>query len=74
MYLQTVMLLSRAEGLHSCPQVMWTVFRKTVSEIVGADSGRVLFCGVAVEFERQGVPPPRTGRADMTETVSFIGI
>lgn len=25
MYLQTVMLLLRAEGLHSCPQVMWTM-------------------------------------------------
>jgi nitroreductase len=73
MYLQTVMLLLRAEGLHSCPQVMWTVFRKTVSEIVGAGDGRVLFCGVAVGFEKQGVPPLRTGRAHITETVSFIG-
>lgn len=35
MYLQTVMLLLRAEGVHSCPQVMWTMFRRTVSEIAG---------------------------------------
>ncbi|MEV5703552.1 nitroreductase [Actinoallomurus sp. NPDC052274] len=74
MYLQTVMLLLRAERLHSCPQVMWTMYRKTVSQIVGADDGLVLFCGVSVGFEKEGVPPLRTGRADMTETVSFIGV
>lgn len=74
MHLQTVMLLLRAEGLHSCPQVMWTMYRKTVSRIVGADDGLVLFCGVAVGFEKEGVPQLSTGRADMTETVSFIGV
>ncbi len=74
MYLQTVMLLLRAEGLHSCPQVMWTMYRKIVSEVVGADDGLVLFCGVSVGFEKDGVPRLRTGRADMTETVSFLGV
>ncbi|MFE9680819.1 nitroreductase [Streptomyces sp. NPDC006285] len=73
MYLQTVMLLLRAEGLHSCPQVMWTMFRRTVSRTVGADDGLVLFCGVSVGREREGVARLRTGRADLAETVSFIG-
>ncbi|MGW2225039.1 nitroreductase [Streptomyces formicae] len=73
MYLQTVMLLLRAEGLHSCPQVMWTMYRETVARAVGADEGLALLCGVAVGFEKEGVPRLRTGRADMTETVSFIG-
>ncbi|MFD7382851.1 nitroreductase [Streptomyces anulatus] len=73
MYLQTVMLLLRAEGLHSCPQVMWTMYRETVGRTVGADDGLVLFCGVSVGFEKEGVPRLRTGRAEMTETVTFIG-
>ncbi|MFH8218210.1 nitroreductase [Streptomyces sp. NPDC018057] len=73
MYLQTVMLLLRAEGLHSCPQVMWTMYRKTVADVVGAGDGRVLFCGVAVGFEQDGAPRSRTGRADMAETVTFVG-
>src|SRR5215472_11129451 len=34
MYLQTVMLLLRAEGLHSCLQMAWSVYRKTVAEVV----------------------------------------
>jgi nitroreductase len=74
MYLQTVMLLLRAEGLHSCAQVMWTMYRKTVSQTVGADDRLILFCGVSVGFEKEDVPPLRTGRADMAETVSFIGV
>ncbi|MEU7581438.1 nitroreductase [Streptomyces sp. NPDC041068] len=74
MYLQTVMLLLRAEGLHSCPQVMWTMYRRTVSRAVGADDGLVLICGVSVGFENGGAPRLRTGRAGMAETVTFIGI
>jgi nitroreductase len=73
MYLQTVMLLLRAEGLHSCPQVMWTMYRKTVSQVVGSDEGLLLYCGVSVGFEKEGVLRLRTGRANLTETVSFIG-
>ncbi|MEV3981588.1 nitroreductase [Nonomuraea sp. NPDC049758] len=74
MYLQTVMLLLRAEGVHSCPQVMWTMYRETVSRTVGAHDGLVLLCGVAVGFEREDVPRLRTGRADLAETVSFVGV
>ncbi|MDQ1042552.1 hypothetical protein [Streptomyces sp. V4I2] len=33
MYLQTVMLLLRAEGLHNCAQTAWSVCRKTVAEV-----------------------------------------
>ena len=68
-----VMLLLRAEGLHSCPQVMWTMYRKTVSQIVGADDRLILFCGISVGFENEEVPRLRTGRAEMAETVNFIG-
>lgn len=73
MYLQTVMLLLRAEGLHSCPQVMWTMYRRTVSQIVGVE-GLVLLCGVAVGYEDEAVPRLRTGRADLAETVAFVGL
>jgi hypothetical protein len=62
MYLQTVMLLLRAEGLHSCPQIMWTLYRETVSQAVGAGDDRVLFCGVSVGFEQEGAD--RTGGSD----------
>ncbi len=37
------------------------MYRETVSKVVGADDGLVLFCGVAVGFEKAGVPRLRTG-------------
>ena len=73
MYLQTVMLLLRAEGLHTCPQVMWTMYRRTVSDVVGVE-GLVLLCGVAVGYEDEAVPSLRTQRADLSETVAFVGL
>ncbi len=73
MYLQTVMLLLRAEGLHSCPQVMWTMFHETVRETLDAPAGHVLCCGLSVGFEDDTVPALRTGRAPMQETVTLVG-
>ncbi|MDQ2637201.1 MAG: nitroreductase, partial [Actinomycetota bacterium] len=45
MYLQTVMLLLRAEGLHSCPQMAWSQVRTTVAEVVKPPAELILFCG-----------------------------
>lgn len=35
-------LLLRAEGLHSCPQMAWSVYRRTVAEVVGPPPELVL--------------------------------
>ncbi|MBB2770420.1 MULTISPECIES: nitroreductase [Mycolicibacterium] len=72
MYLQTVMLLLRAEGLHSCPQMAWSTTRHTVAEIVEPDEGLILFCGMSIGFEDRSVGYARTGRAPLSETVTFI--
>jgi hypothetical protein len=53
---------------------MWTMYRNTVSQTVGADDRLILFCGVSMGFENEDVPSLRTGRADMAETVNFIGV
>ncbi|MFE6734340.1 nitroreductase [Microbacterium sp. NPDC057650] len=74
MHLQTVMLLLRAEGLHSCPQVMWTMFHKTVREAVGAPESQILLCGLSVGYEDESVPRLRTGRAPLQETVTLLGL
>ena len=73
MYLQTVMLLLRAEGLHSCPQVMWTMFREDVRRTVGAPEEWVLLCGLSIGYERSDHQShERTARARMDETVAFV--
>jgi nitroreductase len=72
MYLQTVMLLLRAEGLHSCPQMAWSQTRKSVAEVVAPPPDRILFCGMSIGYEDVTVGYARTGRAPLEETVTFI--
>jgi nitroreductase len=72
MYLQTVMLLLRAEGLHSCPQMAWSQVRETVAEAVSPPDDLVLFCGMSIGYEDPAVNYIRTGRAPLHETVTFI--
>ncbi len=72
MYLQTVMLLLRAEGLHSCPQMAWSQVRKTVAEIVSPPDELMLFCGMSIGYQDPSIFSIPTGRAPLAETVTFI--
>src|SRR5215470_3856977 len=72
MYLQTIMLLLRTEGLHSCPQMAWSQVRETVAEILSPPDELILFCGMSIGFEDVTVGYARTGRAPLDETVTFV--
>jgi nitroreductase len=72
MYLQSVMLLLRAEGLHSCPQMAWSQVRKTVAEVLSPPDGLILFCGMSIGYADLTVNCIRTGRAPLDETVTFV--
>lgn len=72
MYLQTVMVLLRAEGLHSCPQMAWSVYRKTVAEVLSPPDNLILYCALSIGYEDVTVNEPRTGRAPLAETVRFV--
>ncbi|WP_129843537.1 nitroreductase [Streptomyces sp. RFCAC02] len=72
MYLQTVMLLLRAEGLHSCPQMAWSVYHRTVAAVVAPPPELLLFCGVSIGFEDPAAHGAPIGRAPFAETVAFI--
>ncbi|MFD3312468.1 nitroreductase [Streptomyces sp. NPDC058694] len=51
MYLQTVMLLLRAEGLQSCTEMAWATYRRAVAEVLSPGDELNLFCGMAIGFE-----------------------
>src|SRR5215467_4533971 len=72
MYLQTVMLLLRAEGLHSCPQMAWSVYRTTVAKVLSPPKELMLYCGMSIGYEDVTVDQPHTGRAPLDETVTFV--
>ena len=71
-YLQTVMLLLRAEGLHSCLQMAWSVYRRTVAEVLLPPDELMLYCGMSIGFEDVTVREDHTGRAPLDETVMFV--
>src|SRR5262245_56646655 len=72
MSLQTIMLLLRAEGLHSCPQMAWSQVRATVAEFLSPPEELILFCGMSIGYEDPSVRYARTGRAPLDETVKFV--
>ena len=72
MYLQTVMLLLRAEGLHSYPQIAWSQVRETVAEVLSPPAGLILYCGMSIGHEDPAVSYARTGRASLDATVTFV--
>jgi hypothetical protein len=72
MYLQTVMLVLRAEGLHSCTQMAWAKYYKTVAEVLSPPDELILFTGMSIGFEDVTVADARIGRAPLDETVTFV--
>ncbi len=50
-YLQTVALLARAFGLHSCPQQAWVSFNRTVREFLELPDHLMIYSGMALGHE-----------------------
>ena len=48
MWLQTVSLLLREEGLDSCMQEAWAVYTKQIRESVEIPEDHIFFCGMAI--------------------------
>lgn len=48
MFLQSVMLLARGHGLHTCAQEAWTFWHRTVGALLSIPPQHILFCGMAL--------------------------
>ena len=48
MWLQTVALLLREEGLDCCFQEAWAVYQKQIREVVSLPDDHIFFCGCAI--------------------------
>jgi len=49
-FIQNIMLLARAHGLHTCAQEAWTSWHKTVSAFIRLPPEHILFCGIALGY------------------------
>jgi len=75
MWLQTIMLLLRGEGLDSCPQEFMGVYGRTIKDHLGMADDVMLFCGLSIgwrdadasvnNFQRERVP--------LDEQATFLG-
>jgi len=76
MYLQSVMLLLREAGLHSCPQECWSTYHQTIDAFLGAPPELMLFTGMAIGYEDPEHPVNRlrAQRAPLEEFAQFRGI
>ncbi|NOV27876.1 nitroreductase [Cupriavidus necator] len=76
MYLQTVMLLLREEGLDSCAQECWAMYPQTVADFLALPAERMLFSGMAIGYEDPAAPANqlRAERAPLAEFTEFMGI
>jgi nitroreductase len=76
MFLQSVMLLLREEGLHSCPQECWAVYPETIRGYLGTPDNRMLFCGMAIGTmdTDAAINSLVVDRAPLEEWASFRGI
>jgi nitroreductase len=76
MFLQTVMLLLREAGLHSCAQECWARYAQTVGEFLSLPAGRMLFCGMAIGYEDPEAPINqwRSARVPLADFAQFDGV
>lgn len=75
MWLQTVMLLLREEGLDSCPQEAWAMYGAQVREQARISDEHVFFCGLAIGWRDPNAPVNgfEVPRAPLSEMVRFEG-
>ena len=75
MWLQTVMLLLREEGLDSCAQEAWAAYSPQVREIVSIPEDHIFFCGMAIGYRDPQAPVNNfpVKRAPLDEAIRWDG-
>lgn len=75
MFIQTLMLLAREEGLHTCAQEAWAMWAEEVTRHTAAPEDLMLFCGVALGHADMEHPINsfRTDRAEVDDFADLKG-
>ena len=75
MFIQTIMLLAREYGLHTCGQEAWAVWSPSVRDYLGLPDSDMLFCGMAIGYmdETSPINGLRTERAPLKEFSTWRG-
>jgi nitroreductase len=75
MWLQSIMLLAREEGLDTCPQEYMGMYGRTIKDHLGLSEDTLLFCGIAIGWrdETDSVNNFPRERVPLDEHVTFLG-
>ncbi|GFE89085.1 nitroreductase [Steroidobacter agaridevorans] len=75
MFMQTVMLLARERGLHTCAQEAWAIWHKTIAEFLRLPPDVMLFSGMALGYMDESAPinSLRTERAALDDFATLQG-
>ncbi|HSN70588.1 MAG TPA: nitroreductase [Steroidobacteraceae bacterium] len=76
MYMQTVMLLARERGLHTCAQEAWTHWHRAVTDYLSIPPEQMLFSGMALGYmdESHPINTLRTERETIERFAQLRGI
>lgn len=74
-YLQSVALIARGHGLHTCAQQAWVSFHKTVRAFLDLPDHLMIYSGMALGYEDPAAPINgwRAPRAALEDFASFDG-
>jgi nitroreductase len=72
MFMQSLMLLAREHGLHTCPQEAWAVWHSTIRDYLAVPENEMIFCGMAIGYADETAPVNalETERAPLGEYVT----
>ncbi|MCB2077970.1 MAG: nitroreductase [Novosphingobium sp.] len=76
MWMQTVMLLCREEGLDTCPQEYMAMWGRLIKDHIGVrDEEQILFCGLAIGYRDDEAPVNHfeREREPLDRQVRFMG-
>ena len=76
MWLQTIMLLLREQGLDTCPQEFLSLYAKLIKDHLGvSDESHIFFCGIAIGYrdEEDPVNGFDRKREPLDSKVKFLG-
>ncbi|WP_342642866.1 nitroreductase [Rhodoligotrophos ferricapiens] len=74
-FMQSILLLAREYGLHSCAQEAWAFFEDIVRRHLALAEEQMVFCGIALGYGDLAAPVNRwrTDRAALDEIATFRG-
>lgn len=75
MWLQTVCLLLREEGLDSCPQEAWAIYQEQIRAVVDIPDDHIFFCGMGIGWRDPNSPVNQfpVPRAPLDEAIRWEG-